>query len=395
MRLAHLADLHLGFRQYQRLTSRGHNQREVDVGLAFSRTIDDVIAAAPDAVVIAGDLFHAVRPTNSAILLAFRELSRLRSALPDAPIIAIAGNHDTPRSSETTSIFGLFRELGIQLAPMETADRFVFPALDLSVLAVPHAALMSTPRPALEPAGTERFHLLVLHGETPGLFGSERDHAESGGAAIEASELETPGWSYIALGHYHVQRQVGPRAWYAGSLEYVSPNAWGERREEARLGVPGKGWLLVDLATGAVERRTIEAPRRVLDLPSLDADGLSATELDRLLVEAIAAVPGGIADCVVRQVVRRVPRPVARELDHGQIRRWKAEALHFLLDLRRPDEPERLLAGSGAPGGQRTLSAILQEELRARPLPTGIDREQFVATGQAFLDEVLAEGEES
>ncbi len=394
MRLAHLADLHLGFRQYQRLTSRGHNQREVDVGQAFTRAIDGVIAARPDAVVIAGDLFHAVRPTNSAILLAFREFARLRAALPEAPVLAIGGNHDTPRSAETTSIFGLFRELGVHLTPLERAERFAFPALDLSVLGVPHAALMGTPRPALEPAGAERFQVLVMHGETPGLFSRERDHAEAGGAAIEVAELETPGWSYIALGHYHVQRQVGPRAWYAGSLEYVSPNAWGERREEERLDVPGKGWLLVDLETGVVERQPIDPPRRVLDLPALDADGLSAPELDRLLGDAIAAVPGGIADAVIRQVVRQVPRPVARELDHSRIRAWKAAALHLLLDLRRPAEPEHPLAASGAPGGQRTLPMILQEALRARPLPTGLDREHFVATGRAFLDEVLAETEE-
>jgi hypothetical protein len=31
LRLVHLADLHLGYRQYQRLTPRGINQREADV----------------------------------------------------------------------------------------------------------------------------------------------------------------------------------------------------------------------------------------------------------------------------------------------------------------------------------------------------------------------------
>src|ERR1043165_6771153 len=107
MRLAHLADPHLGFRQFHRLTERGRNQREVDVATAFTRAVDGVIAERPDVVVIAGDLFHAVRPTNSAILHAVREFGRLQRALPDMPIVVIAGNHDTPRSSDTTSIFGL------------------------------------------------------------------------------------------------------------------------------------------------------------------------------------------------------------------------------------------------------------------------------------------------
>ena len=71
MRLAHLADLHLGFRQFHRQTPQGTNQREEDVAAAFRVALDDVIAARPDLVLLAGDLFHSVRPTNPAILTSF------------------------------------------------------------------------------------------------------------------------------------------------------------------------------------------------------------------------------------------------------------------------------------------------------------------------------------
>ncbi len=121
MKLAHLADLHLGFRQYHRQTPAGINQREADVAHAFRAAIDGVIAARPDAVVVAGDLFHSVRPTNAAIVFAFRQFQRLREALPDAPVILIAGNHDTPRSAETGSILRLFEELGVDVAADEAA----------------------------------------------------------------------------------------------------------------------------------------------------------------------------------------------------------------------------------------------------------------------------------
>ncbi|MDH3455727.1 MAG: metallophosphoesterase, partial [Gemmatimonadota bacterium] len=63
MKLAHLADVHLGFRQYHRLTANGINQREADVASAFRNVIEGVIAAAPDLVIIAGDLFNSVRPS--------------------------------------------------------------------------------------------------------------------------------------------------------------------------------------------------------------------------------------------------------------------------------------------------------------------------------------------
>ena len=43
MKLAHLADLHLGFRQFDRQTPRGTNQREADVAEVFRRAVDDLL----------------------------------------------------------------------------------------------------------------------------------------------------------------------------------------------------------------------------------------------------------------------------------------------------------------------------------------------------------------
>lgn len=392
MRIAHLADPHLGFRRFHRLTERGHNQREADAALAFARAIDGVIEEAPDAVIVAGDLFESVRPTNSAILQAFRQFARLRAALPDAPIVLIAGNHDTPRSSDTVSIFGLFHDLGIKVAHLD-AQRFPFPAIGLSVLAVPHQALFTVPRPAMEPAGPEPYQVLVLHGETPGLFDAHRSIEEPGGAHLTERDIAGGKWNYVALGHYHVQHKVRDGVWYAGSLDYVSTDPWSELRVEREESISGKGWLLVDLGTGAVERRPIAAPRRVVDLKWLDAADLSANELDRLLAEAVQQVKGGIDGAVVRQVVRNVPRTTARELNHAVIREWKARALHFQLDLRRPESRERD-SNSGAPGGRRTLAEELEGFLRSRKLPREIDRTEFVAEGVALLRDVEREAAE-
>src|SRR3954462_13752971 len=108
MRLVHLADIHLGFRQYQRQTPAGINQREADVAASMRRVIDKVIELKPDLVLIAGDVFHTVRPTNPAILHAFIQFSRLTASLPGTRVVMVAGNHDTPRSAETGSILKLF-----------------------------------------------------------------------------------------------------------------------------------------------------------------------------------------------------------------------------------------------------------------------------------------------
>ena len=103
MRLAHLADLHLGFRQFDRQTPRGGNQREADVAEAFRRAVDDLLDQRPDLIVLAGDIFHSVRPTNAAILFLFQQLQRIRVGLPETAVVMIAGDHDTPRSVETAS----------------------------------------------------------------------------------------------------------------------------------------------------------------------------------------------------------------------------------------------------------------------------------------------------
>lgn len=385
MRLAHLADPHLGVRQYHRQTPSGINQREADVARAFRLAVDGVVGARPDAVVIAGDLFHSVRPTNAAIVFAFKQFQRLREALPGAPIILVAGNHDTPRSAETGSILRLFEELGVDVA-VDEARRLEYPALDLSVLAVPHHALVGQERPELRPEGGARRQVMVLHGEIEGVLPTQRHTVEYGGALVGLRELAVEEWSYVALGHYHVQHQVAPHAWYSGSLEYVGTNLWGELTDEAEEGIRGKGWLLVDLDRGSVTREPVPASRPIIDLEPIRGEGLAAEALDKLIEERLHAVPGGVADRIVRLRVYDVPRHVARELDHAAIRDWKAEALHFHLDIRRP-EVQRAV-GVGAPGRRQTLPDLVRDYLRGRPLPAELEREEFVRLGGELMDAV-------
>jgi DNA repair protein SbcD/Mre11 len=385
VKLAHIADPHLGIRQYHRQTPAGINQREADIAHAFRLAVDGVIEARPDAVVVAGDLFHSVRPTNAAIVFAFRQFQRLREALSEAPIVLIAGNHDTPRSTETGSILRLFEELGVDVATDE-ARRLVYPALDLSVLAVPHQALVGGGRPALRPEGAAKHRVLVLHGEIEGVFPFDRSSAEYGGALLGLRELAPDEWTYVALGHYHVQHKVTERVWYAGSLEYVSPNVWGELVDETNHRLTGKAWLLADLDHGTVERREVPLARAILDLEPIEGAGLSAAAINTLITERVRAMPGGVEDRIVRLRVWNIPRHVARELDHASIRALKAAALHFQLDLRRPEIHRTV--GMGAPGRRQTLPELVRGYLAQRPLPAELDREAFVRLGESLMDAV-------
>jgi hypothetical protein len=60
---------------------------------------------------------------------------------------------------------------------------------------------------------------------------------------------------------------VAPNAWYSGSIDYTSFNAWGELREEQAAGVAGKGLISRDLATGAHAFHPLPPSRALLDLP--------------------------------------------------------------------------------------------------------------------------------
>jgi DNA repair exonuclease SbcCD nuclease subunit len=385
VRLAHFADPHLGVRQYHRQTPSGINQREADVARAFRLAVDGVIAARPDAIVVAGDLFHSVRPTNAAILFAFKQFQRLRESMPEAPIVLVAGNHDTPRSAETGSILRLFEELGVDVA-VDEARRLEYPAIGLSVLAVPHHALVATERPELRPHGGARHRLMVLHGEIEGVLPTQRHTVEYGGALVGLRELGIEAWSYVALGHYHVQHEVAPNAWYSGSLEYVGTNLWGELADEAEQGIRGKGWLLADLERGTVVREPVPASRPIIDLDPVRGEGLGPEALNKLIEERLRAIPGGVADRLVRLRVYDVPRHVARELDHSAIRAYKAEALHLNLDIRRPEVHRAV--GVGAPGRRQTLAELVRTYLGNRPLPAELDREAFVRLGGELMDAV-------
>ncbi|HEY2855413.1 MAG TPA: DNA repair exonuclease [Gemmatimonadaceae bacterium] len=381
MRLVHLSDLHLGFRQYQRLTPGGINQREADVARSFQSAIGRTIELRPELVLVGGDVFHNVRPTNPAIVHAFLQFSRLRAALPQTTVVMVAGNHDTPRAAETGSILRLFRELGIHVAYAD-AERFHFADLNLSVLAVPD---VPGKRPAFTPDPQARYNVLLLHGEVQGMLPAHAASADRAALEIPLSELGAAMWDYVALGHYHVYRQIEPNAYYSGSLDYTSANTWGELFEERAAGVPGKGIIERNLESGAQTFHPLPPSRPIIDLPPISARGLTVAEVDERILASVNGCRGGIEDKIVRLIVRDLPRHIARDLDHKALRELKRRALHFHLDTRRPEMVR--LAGHGAPGKRPSLADVVREKLMSRVLESDIDRKELVALGLRYLAE--------
>lgn len=381
MRLVHLSDLHLGYRQFQRQTAAGINQREADVALVFRTAIDKVIDLRPDLVLFAGDVFHNVRPPNPAILLAFTQFSRLVQALPDATVVMVAGNHDAPRSAETVCILRLFAPLGIHVVDAE-ARRLTFPERNLAVLAVPDTLAA---RPALTPDPGYRHNVLVMHSELRGVIPLSNADTERAALQVDPDDIGYDRWSYVAMGEYHVHRKLHANAFYSGSLEYTSFNIWGELQEEKEARLPGKGIVEFDLERRKKTFHPLAPARRLIDLPPLDARGMAAAEVDAIIRDHVATWPGGIDDGIVRQVVLDIPRHVSRELDQKALREYKRRALSFQLEPRRPEILRQ--QASGAAGRRASLTDTVRDWLAARTLPPDVPRDALVELGLRYLKE--------
>lgn len=378
MLIAHLADLHLGYRAYHRLGPGGINLRERDVARAFRAALDRIIALKPQLVVVAGDVFHSVRPSNSAIADAFRQFARLSAALPESRIVVIAGDHDTPRSVESGSILRLFGEIPRITVMDQEAREVRFEDIDATVMGVPHAGLLDNP--AMRPGSPAETNVLVVHGSwNQDTLQTLHDY---GGVLIDVADLHPELWDYVALGHYHITSEIRPNVWYAGAIERTSNNLWRESEP--------KGFLTYDTLSKAPPQFHELETRPVIDLkPIFDANQHSADGLNAEIRKRIESVRGGIEGKIVRLVIVDIPRELMREIDHKLIRECKAQALHFQLDARRP----RI---STVVAGERNRYQTLEQELENfvlhqwHPGSKDVDKARVLELATKYLHEAGA-----
>jgi DNA repair exonuclease SbcCD nuclease subunit len=318
--ICHLSDVHLGYRRYNRLTKAGLNQREVDVNLAFQESVTRIIALRPDVVIVAGDLFHSVRPSNSVVTFCFRQLRRLARE-SGAQIVIVGGNHEAPKRVDTGSVLQLFSEIeGIHVADAGK-EVFSFPEKGLSVTCLPHASLANISNLSLRADDRFPHNILAVHAQV-----NEGWVSDFGGAEVDLRALAPHEWDYIALGHVHVHRVVGRQAVYSGALEHTSANIWGEAREL-------KGFLEVSLPSGKRTFHALTSPREVVVLEPVDGAGLEPQVLMERITERIEEVAGGLEGKIVRLSLLNISRESYKNLDHKMLRQIRSRALHLTLDI--------------------------------------------------------------
>jgi DNA repair exonuclease SbcCD nuclease subunit len=207
--------------------------------------------------------------------------------------------------------------------------------------------------------------------------------SEFGGAQIDIEDLRIERWDYVALGHYHIATQLAPNMWYSGALERTSTNLWIE--------TGAKGFVTFDTTTRATAFHPV-ATRPIVELPRLSArnpgpDGgyLEPSAIDAAIRERVDRVKGGIDGKIVRLVLEDLPRELFRDLDHRRLREYRARALHFHLDARRPSHRERLPEIPAGP--PRSLEEETEQFLRNVWQPTGgdIEVDRLVALAAEYL----------
>jgi DNA repair exonuclease SbcCD nuclease subunit len=367
--VAHLSDLHLGFRAYGRI-DRGADMRERDVAAAFERASQEVVRLRPDVVVVAGDVFDRPDPPAGAVVALARGLESLRSSLPETPVLMVAGPRDTPRRPGDPGALAVLDTFPNVEAATGLTRSILIDRLGLHACLVPYRAV-TRHAPALpDPDPRMRWNILVLHAEA----------ARGGDGGIHVDPAE---WDYVALGGEHRRKKLADRVRYPGSLERVALDPWKEAADE-------KGFLTIDLESGTSSFHTIPG-RPVVALAPVKVGPGDPDRLRRRVREVTGEVPGGISDKIVRLRLQGATPIDLLSLQGEPLRALRGEALHLAVeagrDLRVPAEAwspleaprlmrEAVLAelahdGTSAAATNGLVQELIPDDDRARPAAHG------------------------
>ncbi len=262
--IAHMADIHLGHRQY------GLTEREGDVYDAFEEAMEKIVREHVNIVVLAGDIFDSVRPPVKALMHAKRLFKKLSER--GIRIFYVLGDHDRPKRLDEMPPTRLFDELeyvGQRDVELEVGSkRLIITGLDRLPASLMDDALQELKMRVSDTLVRSGKRIMVAH--LPLDWGLRK-----------ILEYLQSGYSYIALGHEHrrlVVKREGVLAAYPGSLEILSRSEVEDWSEE------GKGFYIVDVSGGEVEihRVDIESvrPQRVV-MARLDELSTALDELRR------------------------------------------------------------------------------------------------------------------
>ena len=260
MKFAHLADTHLGYRQF------GLYEREKDFYEVFEKIIDRIIEEKVDFVIHSGDLFDNARPSPLALFTFQKGLIKLKNA--NIPVYAIAGNHDSVLRKGSIPPQVLFKKFGLKvISPINTNYMYD----DVFIGGLPfypssqYKNLKNKLSELSKKAANHEKSILVLHQGIDKYFNLQYE--------LEIGDIPD-NFTYYAMGHLHnyIHDEFGNgKLVYPGSSEVWKTTELGDYRKN------GKGFVIVDLdgKKPVVNRIAITLPREFIER-TLDYDNLAS-----------------------------------------------------------------------------------------------------------------------
>ena len=227
-KIAHIADLHLGYSAYS-ASETGINVRELDGYKAFMNVVSSILERGDiNCVVVAGDVFHDPNPSNRARKVA--QEGFLKLGLAGIPVFILAGNHDVTdvrgdvRANEllhrpTDNVFSSVTPLRTVELPggvgvLHLVSHHMFSGLDDGAL----GDLASLTR-------VDGLNVLSAHGSLrdPDSGDYTRVARAVREVPISSGIVESGVFDAVMLGHIHSSGSVRPdiwgdMVWYSGSL---------------------------------------------------------------------------------------------------------------------------------------------------------------------------------
>lgn len=229
MRFLHTADLQLGLKL--RFVGGENGSRARSQRFDTLRTLAEIAEdASVQAVVIAGDLFD----DNSVGPDTIQQARDALETLAPTPVLILPGNHDA--ATENSALARLEARGNVRILhaqePVEIDGGVFFPC----PLTRRHETRDPTAWLPAREAGDERVRVAVAHG---GVI--EFSESSESPNLINAEEVISKGFDYLALGDWHGTFRYTARVWYPGTPE---PTHWREKE-------PGNV-LIVDIPAAGV-----------------------------------------------------------------------------------------------------------------------------------------------
>ena len=288
MKVAHLADTHLGYYQYHL------SERKEDFFRAFEEAVEEALSREVDFIIHSGDLFESYHPDVETLNRAVSVLRKVKEA--GVPFLAITGNHDRPIRRGVCPPQELLENLG--LLTLLDFNRLEKPVV---LKGVYFAGVRYLPKKHLEAfleskreelsANAEKFGLSVF------LFHQAIEPLLSFEGAYELYVPQLPdGFTYYAAGHVH--KPFVCRHPSSGAVVYPGATEYRSKREVKE----SRGFVIYDLERGEIERVELKKVRPFISSSFSEEDAPEALKELRARVENAPEPPVVLIDYLFEKV---------------------------------------------------------------------------------------------